>query len=133
MTQYDSSPSSALMVAVQSYFDALYHCDVDLLDQVFHPSASLFDADEGRIFVDPIACYRDTIFRRTSPAQSNAVRQDEILYVDSLSEVSATVKVRVRIHNDIFVDHLMFAKEGNAWRIVAKLWSLQKQLDSEPS
>jgi hypothetical protein len=47
-----------LLNAVQSYFDALYACDLSLFDQIFHPACSLFDADEGAITVDPIADYR---------------------------------------------------------------------------
>jgi len=132
MAQFATSPNADLMAAVQTYFDALYHCDVVRFDQVFHPSASLFDADEGRIFVDPIAGYRDTIFHRDSPAQAKAPRQDEVLSIDALSDVAATVKVRLRIHDNVFLDHLMFAKDGSAWRIVAKLWSLQEQPEMAP-
>ena len=36
-----------LLDAVSVYFDAIYHCDVEKLDEVFHESSSLFDADEG--------------------------------------------------------------------------------------
>lgn len=110
--------------AIQQYFDALYLCDAALLAQVFHPLASLFDADDGRIFVDPIACYRDTIERRISPRSRRSPREDKVLWIDMLSDTSATVKVQVRIHDNRFLDHLMFAHDGTDWRIVAKLWHL---------
>jgi hypothetical protein len=121
----DNQNHAALNKAIHEYFDMLYNCDLDLFDKVFHPSASLFDADTGRIFVDPIVSYRDSIFRRNPPAKVGALRQDKVIAVDALSDSSANVKVRVRIHNNIFVDHLMFAKEGEQWRIVAKLWHLE--------
>ncbi|AHD02123.1 nuclear transport factor 2 family protein [Leisingera methylohalidivorans] len=121
-----SHAPAGLTQAVTRYFDALYFCDTDLLQRVFHPAASLFDADDGRIFADPISCYHDTILRRSPPAALNAPREDEILFVDLLSDAAATVKVRVRIHNNRFSDHLMFAHDGSEWRIVAKLWHLDE-------
>lgn len=110
--------------AIQHYFDALYLCDAELLAQVFHPAAGLFDADDSRIVVDPIACYHDTIKRRTSPESSAAPREDKVIWIDMLSDTASTVKVRVRIHERRFLDHLMFAYDGSDWRIVAKLWHL---------
>ena len=32
-----------LLDAVQTYFDALYHCDTERLNSVFHETSSLFD------------------------------------------------------------------------------------------
>jgi hypothetical protein len=45
--------------------------------------------------------------------------------IDWLSEVSAVVKVRLRIHERVFVDHLSFVKGDEGWRIVAKIWHLE--------
>lgn len=56
-----------LLDAIQTYFDALYACDLLLFDKVFHPACSLFDAEEGAIKVDPIADYRQVIAKRESP------------------------------------------------------------------
>lgn len=117
---------TALRHAIQRYFNALYDCDTAILDDVFHPSASLFDADGGRIFAEPIAWYRDTILRRLAPAETDAPRRDEILVIDFLGPVCANVKVRVRIHDKVFLDHLHFARDGRDWRIVGKLWTLEK-------
>ena len=47
-----------LIEAINTYFDALYYCDVELLDKVFHSTSSLFDVDEGKLLVDPIANFR---------------------------------------------------------------------------
>ncbi|PIL17844.1 hypothetical protein P775_22715 [Puniceibacterium antarcticum] len=112
--------------AIREYFEAMYRCDEELLMRVFHPSASLFDADDGRIFVDPINCYRDTIKRRKSPESTFAPREDEVLMIDMIPPSAAVVKVRVRIHENRFVDHLMFARDETSWRIVAKLWHLEE-------
>ncbi len=115
-----------LYKAIDTYFDAIYFCDVDKLDSVFHSASSLFDADEGKIFVDPTASFRKDVASRPSPASVNQKREEEILLVDFLSSKSATVKLRLRAHDNIFVDHLSFVIDENQdWKIVAKVWHLE--------
>lgn len=115
-----------LYEAIDIYLDAIYYCDTEKLDAVFHPASSLFDADEGAIFVDPIANFRQDVATRPSPASINQKREEEIILVDFLSSKSATVKLRLRAHNKIFVDHLSFVKDKNKnWKIVAKIWHLE--------
>ncbi len=115
-----------LYKAIDTYFDAIYDCDIEKLDSVFHPASSLFDADEGKIFVDPIASFREDVANRPSPASVNQKREEEVLLVDFLSAKSATVKLRLRAHDNIFVDHLSFILDENQdWKIVAKVWHLE--------
>ena len=115
-----------LLDAVQVYFDSLYLCDTALLNAVFHPSSSLFDADDGSLFVESIESFSNDVAGRESPASKNQDREDEILSVDFLSPISATVKVRLRAHQNVFVDHLGFVKTEDGWRIVSKIWHLEK-------
>ncbi|MFT2090551.1 AtzH-like domain-containing protein [Paraglaciecola sp. 2405UD69-4] len=112
--------------AVNTYFDALYHCDTTLLDKVFHPSSSLFDVDEGKLLVDPIANFRQDVATRPSPASVGQEREQEIIMIDWLSKDCATVKVRLRAHSNIFVDHLSFVKDADGWCIVSKVWHLER-------
>ena len=119
------SRNADLLDAIQTYFDALYACDLSLFDRIFHPACSLFDADEGTITVDPIDGYRRVIAKRESPASRSQQREDETILIDWLSPVTATVKVRLRIHANVFVDHLCFVKGTEGWRIVAKVWHLE--------
>lgn len=114
-----------LLQAVNIYFDAIYFCDVAKLDQVFHPSSSLFDADEGDVFVDPIASFRKDVGSRPAPADRQQTRRDQIIAVDWLSEFSAVVKLRLQSHENVFVDHLSFVKGKDGWKIVAKVWHLE--------
>jgi len=117
----------ALHKAIDNYLDAIYYCDVEKLDLVFHPQSTLFDADGGSIFVDPIASFRKDVASRPSPASINQKREEEIILVDFLSSISATVKLRLRAHDNIFVDHLSFVKdEKQGWKIVAKVWHLER-------
>lgn len=115
-----------LLKAIELYLDMIYYCDVEKLDTIFHPASSLFDADEGKIVVDPIANFRHDVANRPSPASVNQKREDEIILIDYLSSLSAMVKLRLRAHDNIFVDHLSFVKDENQeWKIVAKVWHLE--------
>ncbi|MGH1539475.1 MAG: nuclear transport factor 2 family protein [Arenicella sp.] len=117
-----------LLAAVDVYFDAIYHCDVALLDQVFHTSSSLFDVDEGPLLVDPIASFRQDVESRPSPASRQQKREEEVILIDFLSPKCALVKLRLRAHNNIFVDHLSFVETDRGWKIVAKVWHLESVL-----
>lgn len=119
---------TTLGAAVQQYFDALYYCDTDMLNGVFHPSSSLFDADEGKLFVESIDSFSKDVGDRESPASKSQERVDEILSIDFLSPLSATVKIRLRAHQNIFVDHLGFVLTEDGWRIVSKIWHLEKEI-----
>lgn len=123
--------TKALLSAVEIYLDAIYFCDVAKLDMVFHKNASLFDADEDKIFVDPIASFRADVASRPSPAGRGQKREEEILCVDWLSPISATVKLRLQAHENVFVDHLAFVKDEGRWKIVSKVWHLEGVADVE--
>ncbi len=117
-----------LLTAVETYLDAIYFCDAEKLDAVFHQGSSLFDADGGKIFVDPIASFRADVASRPSPAGRGQKRVEEILCIDWLSSISACVKLRLQAHENVFVDHLAFVKGEDGWRIVSKVWHLEKVL-----
>ena len=114
----DPATQETLLEAIDVYFRPLHSGDVSLLDEVFHPAASLFDADEGPLFVEPLASWRAVVDARQSPADVGQPREEEILLVDWLSPLSAVVKVRLRVLDQIFVDHLSFVIEGDRFRIV---------------
>ncbi|MEO0505765.1 MAG: nuclear transport factor 2 family protein [Bacteroidota bacterium] len=115
-----------LLSAVQMYFDALYYCDTKLLNKVFHESSSLFDVDSGSVFVEPIASFSRDVGGRVSPASKGQTPEAEILLIDWLSSTCATVKIRIRAHANIFVDHLGFVHGEGGWQIVSKIWHLEK-------
>lgn len=119
-----------LLNAIQTYFDSLYYCDVERLNSVFHESSSLFDADNGEVFVEPIASFAADVSGRSSPASKHQKREDEILMIDWLSPISAVVKIRLRAHENVFVDHLSFVNGADGWKIASKVWHLEKVLDT---
>ncbi len=116
-----------LLTAVNTYFRALHACDTDLLDSVFHHDASLFDVDEGSLRVDPYPTWRGDVANRPSPASVGQARQDEVVSITWLSADSATVHVRLRILDEVFVDHLCLMRDGGGFRVVAKMWHLESR------
>jgi len=114
-----------LLQAVDTYFRALYACDVDLLDSVFHPASTLFDVDEETVTVDPYPAWREVVANRQSPASIGQSREEEVVNIDWLSDDAASVHVRLRVLDSIFVDHLSFVRGPDGWQIVAKVWHLE--------
>lgn len=121
--------TTELLDAVQIYFDSLYYCNTDMLNTVFHENSSLFDADNGKVFVEPIASFSNDVGGRVSPASVGQEREDEILMIDWLSPISAVVKIRLRAHENVFVDHLGFVKGEDGWKIVSKIWHLENVIN----
>ena len=114
-----------LLQAVDVYFRALHACDVDLLDSVFHPASTLFDVDEETVTVDPYPAWREIVAHRQSPASIGQSREEEVVNIDWLSDDAASVHVRLRVLDSIFVDHLSFVRGPEGWQIVAKVWHLE--------
>ncbi|SOH93906.1 Putative lumazine-binding [Monaibacterium marinum] len=121
---------SELLNAIETYFDAIHNCDIQKLNAVFHPQSSLFDADNGTVFVEPIESFSRDVAGRASPASAGQTREAEILMIDFLSPISATVKIRIRAHQSIFVDHLGFVNGADGWQIVSKIWHLENTITS---
>jgi len=124
------TPLNELITAIDTYFDAIHHCDTEKLNAVFHPQSSLFDADNGSVFVEPIESFGRDVAGRSSPASKGQPRIAEILMVDYLSPVSATVKIRIQAHESVFVDHLGFVKDADGWQIVSKIWHLESTVEA---
>ena len=114
-----------LLAAVDTYFRALYACDVTLLNSVFHPASTLFDVDEGTVTVDPYPAWREVVANRQSPVSVGQSREEEVVNIDWLSDDAASVHVRLRVLDSIFVDHLSFVRGPEGWQIVAKVWHLE--------
>lgn len=114
-----------LIDAVNIYLDGIHECDTEKLNTVFHSASSLFDADNGTVFAEPIESFIRDVGTRISPASVGQEREADILLIDYLSPINATVKIRIRAHRNVFVDHLGFVKGEAGWQIVSKIWHLE--------
>ena len=119
--------TARLLAAVDTYVDALHTCDVDKLDEVFHPSASLFDVDGGEVLLPVVEGVHEDLATvdvdtRPSPASVGQAQQARVLSVDWLWERAAVVRVELWILDTLFRDHLCFVDGPDGFRIVAKVW-----------
>ncbi|ROZ76461.1 nuclear transport factor 2 family protein [Ramlibacter sp. WS9] len=113
--------------AIQRYFDLMYDCEVGRFDEVFHPTAQLHGVMAGALTVWPAAAYREILAQRRSPKELQARRQEEVLLLDTVGEDQALAKVRVRINEKLFVDHLCFLRVEGCWRITSKTFHLEQE------
>jgi hypothetical protein len=120
------SATDGVQAAIQRYFDLMYDCDITRFDEVFHPTAQLHGVIDGQLTAWPASAYREILSTRVPPRQAGAVRDEEILLRDDASEQQAMVKVRVRIHDRVFIDHLCLLEIDGHWRITSKTFHLQR-------
>lgn len=106
------------------YFDALYFCDVDKLQRVFHPRAIYATADETPLLYRTMEEYVPVIADRQSPATRGEARRDHIDAIDLAGENTAMARVRCSIGARDFVDFLTLVRENGQWRIMAKIFQI---------
>ena len=111
-----------ISLALQTYFDVMYECDLEKFDLVFHPTCSLFTMKNGELNVRPHAKYRAEIAERTPPKRLSQPRMDAILQIAVLSPEIAFAQVRVRLFEKVFIDNLNLLKFDERWMIVAKIF-----------
>ena len=112
---------------LQDYFDALYFCDVDKLQSVFHPRAIYATADEKPLLYRTMEEYVPVVAARQSPASRNEVRRDHIDAIDLAGENTAVARVRCSIGHRDFVDFLTLVRADGQWRIIAKVFHFTKR------
>jgi hypothetical protein len=128
-----SIQTSELYAAVQCYFDILHECDLSKFDHLFHPACQLFTVVEGAELLLSASEYRDVLVKRASPISVGQPREESIIASYDLSESIAMVKVRVRLGEKVYRDHLNFVRAGTNWKLVAKLYALEESGDEEAS
>jgi hypothetical protein len=116
----DAIDVASLMTALQKYLDMMYDCDTSRFDDVFYATAQLHGYRDGKLVCWPCKMYRDILDKRQSPNSLNAPREDEILMVDFASTTQALVKVRVRLVEKVFIDHLTWHHIDGRWLITSK-------------
>ena len=105
---------------LNDYFEVLQTQDMALFDRIFHTDCVLYSQQDGQLVVRPYAVYREMVQGRQSPAVQGFERQEEVLLIDVLSPTMVTVKVQLRLFDNIMEDHLNLMKHEGRWMIYAK-------------
>lgn len=106
------------------YFDALYFCDIQKLQQVFHPRAIYASADETPFLHRDMPAYFAVVAGRQSPASRNEPRRDFIDAIELAGENTAFARVRCSIGDREFVDFITLVRIAGVWQIIAKVFQI---------
>ena len=117
-----SAVEAGLLETLANYFEVIHAQDLELFDQVFHSSCTLYSAQGGELVLRPFQVYRDQVANRQSPKELGNPRADEILEIDQISETMAWAKVQLQMFGGIMQDYLNFVKIDGKWWIIAKLY-----------
>ncbi|CDZ63587.1 nuclear transport factor 2 family protein [Neorhizobium galegae] len=109
------------------YFDALYFCDVDRLESVFHPAAVYATPDETPFLHRTMTEYFPIVGARQSGASRNEARRDHIEAIDIAADNIALARVRCTIGTRDFLDFLTLVRVDGSWRIIAKIFQIIEQ------
>jgi len=115
----------AIEQTVQDYFDGLYEGDADKLARVFHETASLTWAQDGRLEAISLAKWLESVRARPSAKSKGLARDDAILLFDQSGPASAFVKVKCQIPPLYFTDYLNLLKVGDRWVVAQKVFATE--------
>ncbi|MBV9632291.1 MAG: nuclear transport factor 2 family protein [Xanthobacteraceae bacterium] len=106
--------------AINGYFDLMYDADDNKFPEVFHDACVIHGLREGQLAAWSAAEFREVMRNRPSPAAMKAPREQEIISIEQLVPDLAIAKVRVRIGQTGFVDHLIFHRVDGKWLVTSK-------------
>jgi len=112
--------------AINGYFDLMYDADDDRFPEVFHGACLIHGIRDGKLTAWSAAEFRDVMRRRPSPAVMKSPREQEILSIEATTPDLASAKVRVRIGQTGFVDHLIFHRIDGKWLVTAKAFHIAR-------
>jgi hypothetical protein len=110
--------------AIGEYFDLMYDADDARFPKVFHDACLIHGLRDGKLAAWSASEFRNMIRNRPSPAAMNSPRDQEIISVESTAPELAIAKVRVRIGQICFIDHLIFHRTDGDWLITAKVFHI---------
>ena len=119
-----NDPFQEVRSSLLEYFDALYFCDVEKLQRVFHPAALYATADEAPFLHRSMPEYLTVVAARQSPASREEVRRDHIDCIEFAGSNTAFARVRCSIGTRDFVDFLTLVRVDTQWRIIAKVFHI---------
>ncbi len=104
--------------AINGYFDLMYDADDSRFPEVFHGACLVHGMRDGKLTAWSASEFRDVMRGRPSPAAMKSPREQEILTIEHTAPDLAAAKVRVRIGQTGFIDHLVFHRRREMARYV---------------
>ena len=118
---------AAITGLLETYFDGLYHADIERLGIAFHPKAIYATADETPLLHRTMDEYFPVVAKRVSPASRDESRRDVIESIEFAGENTAFARVRCSIGTKDFIDFLTLVRTDGAWRIMAKIFQITER------
>jgi hypothetical protein len=113
---------------IEAYLDLMYDADDRHFAQVFHELCQIHGLRDGRLAAWSASEFRALMAGRPSPASMGSPRQQEIVRVDEISPDAAAAKVRVRIGQTCFLDHLLLHRIDGKWLVTSKGFHIEQVL-----
>ena len=112
--------------AINGYFDLMYDADDNKFPEVFHDACLIHGLREGQLAAWSASEFRDVMRNRPSPAAMKSPREQEIISIEQTVPDLAIAKVRVRIGQTGFVDHLIFHRIDGKWLVTTKAFHVAR-------
>ena len=122
MSEFD-----AVTGVLETYFDGLYHADIDRLTIAFHPKAIYATADEIPLLYRTMDEYFQVVEKRESPASRAEPRRDVINAIEFAGENTAFARVCCSIGSRDFIDFLTLVRTNGRWQILAKIFQITER------
>lgn len=118
--------SQAVASAINGYFDLMYDADDNRFLEVFHGACLVHGMRDGKLIAWSASEFRDVMRGRPSPAAMESRRDQEILSIEHTAPELAAAKVRVRIGQTYFVDHLIIHCIDGKWLVTSKAFHVER-------
>jgi hypothetical protein len=116
--------TQAVAHAIEGYLDLMYEADDDQYSRVFHDACFIHGMRDGTLTAWTATEFRNVMRNRPSPASMKSPRDQEILSIEHTAPELSAVKVRVRIGQICFVDHLIFHYVDSKWLVTSKAFHI---------
>jgi len=118
---YDEQ-SSEIKNTISSYFEGIYHGDVEKLESVFHPEALLSGDIKGVPYFKTVSDYIAGVRNRKSPHDLGEEFQMKILGIEIIGN-TAIAKLHLPMLGFNYYDFLSLSLVNGTWIIVNKLFT----------
>jgi hypothetical protein len=120
--------ASGALPTIEAYLDLMYDADDRHFPEVFHELCQIHGLRDGTLAAWSASEFRKLMASRPSPASMGSPRQQEIVRVDEISPDAAAAKVRVRIGQTCFLDHLLLHRIDGKWLVTSKGFHVEQVL-----